>query len=119
MNEDNLLDPNDECPKCDSQYGVYLGSYNVECSNCEHVYNLRELKGLPTSTCAACFRRLSYGCGHTTEQELSFIEHQNSTDHLLGDCSCYVSSVGYIAFVSREERREQVAEIVRKSLKTT
>ncbi len=70
-------------------------------------------KGLHPTNCEVCGRALTWGCGHEEWQEREALAHQSSTDHLLGDCDCYVSRPGYAAFVTREERREQVASVIR------
>lgn len=60
-------------------------------------------------SCAVCNRRYSWGCGHTPEQESAHLDHCDTTEHLLGDCECFVSRAGYAARFTREERRAQVA----------
>ncbi len=106
----------DTCPNChtESYDHHYLGAYNVQCVECGDTWNLREQHGLSPHYCECCYRPLSYGCGHTPEQEVEMLRHRDSTEHLLGDCDCFESRPGYIARFTREERRERVAEVLRK-----
>lgn len=65
------------------------------------------------TTCAVCHRAYTWGCGHTPEQESAHLDHQDTTDHLLGDCECFVRRPGYMPFHSRDEWRERVALVVK------
>ncbi len=107
----------DTCPNCHAtEYDTihtFLGSYNVECGECEHVWNLREQLGLSKDRCECCGNTLTWGCGHTYEQEAATVQHRLTTDHLLGDCDCYVSRSGYIAYFTREQRRDNIAAVLR------
>jgi hypothetical protein len=89
----------DTCPKCeateDDTNHVYLGAYNVECGQCEHVWNLREQLGLSPTNCECCGHRLSWGCGHTYEQEAASIAHRHTLTHFNGECDCFERRPGY------------------------
>lgn len=81
------------------------------CEECdgtgEHVYEAEdgsdELTGLDTcpacrgkgiidprlddrTTCAVCYRRYSWGCGHSAEQESAALDHEDSAEHREGRC---------------------------------
>jgi hypothetical protein len=90
----------DTCPKCeateDDTNHVYLGSYNVECGECEHVWNLRVQLGLSPDYCECCGHRLSWGCGHSYDQEHAAVQHRRTAEHYAGDCDCFTSGPGYI-----------------------
>lgn len=112
----------DRCPKCKSTDLCYTGDTEkdyVECDACGHegdeseFWPTREELGLPEAYCAACKRRRSWGCGHTYQQELDAIAHESTTAHLLGDCDCFVSRVGYAARYTRAQRRDNVARVLR------
>lgn len=88
----------DTCPncKCESYDHEYLGSYNVRCEDCGETWNLREQLGLPLDYCACCGQRLSWGCGHTYDQEAASIAHRKTVEHFEGGCDCFTSAPGYI-----------------------
>lgn len=111
-----------ECPHCDDGDGVCrTASDGTECDTCGdgaeaecrvcdglgEVHRDPRLDG--RESCAVCNRRYSWGCGHTPEMESAHLDHEQTTEHLLGDCECFVSRAGYAARFTREERRAQVA----------
>lgn len=106
----------DTCPTCESEDLHYLGAYNIECNDCEHTWNDRELHGLSPTNCEACGHRLSFGCGHETYHEIAALQHRSTTGHLLGDCECFVNRDGYAARYTRDEWRERVAAVMRAEL---
>jgi hypothetical protein len=112
-----MTDYADTCPNCgrDDACGThsYLGNYNVECGECEHVWNLREDLGLSPTNCEACGARLSFGCGHEVDHEVAALAHAATTEHLLGDCACFESRPGYAARFTRGEWRERAAQVLR------
>lgn len=113
-----------ECPHCDDGDGVCRTALDgTTCDTCGEGRVCRVCGGLGVvhhdprlrgrKSCAVCGMRRSWGCGHTPEDETAALDHCDTTEHLLGDCECYVSRSGYAALVSREERREQAAALVR------
>jgi hypothetical protein len=114
----------DRCPKCKSEDVSRLeedarGEDVLACDACEYTapesefWPTRAELGLSLTHCECCNRTLTWGCGHTNEQELAAIAHRQTTDHLLGDCDCYVSRPGYAAYYTREQRRDNIAEVLR------
>lgn len=118
----------DRCPVCKShEVSAFdymnedssFGEFGMECGACGHegaestFWPTREELNLPADHCAACHRRRTWGCGHTFEQELAALAHQDTTEHLLGDCDCFVSRPGYVAKHTREDWRERVALVVK------
>lgn len=69
--------------------------------------------GAGVGLCDVCGRRYSWGCGHTPSDEAKARRHNLSTDHLLGDCDCFVSRAGYAARFTREQRRDNIAHVLR------
>lgn len=88
----------DTCPhcQCESYDHEYLGSYNVRCQDCGREWNLREQHGLSPDYCECCNHRLSWGCGHTPEQEAEAVKHRRTVEHFNGECDCFESAPGYI-----------------------
>lgn len=40
-------------------------------------------------TCDVCYRRRSWGCGHTPAMEREARAHRRSAEHKAGDCECF------------------------------
>lgn len=103
-----------ECSMCDG-YGELEDRADGEaagmCPKCEGEGSIPKpdprLAG--RSTCAVCGRRRSWGCGHEPHHESAALDHAETTDHLLGDCDCFVSRAGYAARFTRSEWRARVA----------
>lgn len=89
----------DTCPncQCESYDHEYLGSYNVRCADCGHEWNLRVLLGLSPDSCECCGNRLSWGCGHTYDQESDAVQHRKTVEHYNGECEgCFTPAPGFI-----------------------
>lgn len=89
----------DTCPHCgvtehDGAF-VYLGAYNVRCDDCGHEWNLRVQLGLSPTHCECCGHRLSWGCGHTHDQEAASVKHRRTAEHFNGECDCFERRPGY------------------------
>lgn len=69
--------------------------------------------GYGPNNCDVCARRYSFGCGHDDHDEAEARAHRQTTDHLLGDCECFVSRPGYAARFTREQRRDNIAHVLR------
>jgi hypothetical protein len=104
-----------ECDQCDEGYVDQHDGDLERCDVCDGMGEVAKpdprLAG--RSTCAVCGHRYSWGCGHTPDMESAFLEHCDTTEHLLGDCDCFVSRAGYAAHLSRGERRDGIAAILR------
>jgi hypothetical protein len=61
------------------------------------------LTGKPETSCEVCGRRSSWGCGHEDSHIAAFRLHVISDEHVNGDCECFVSRAGYMAFYSPEQ----------------
>lgn len=112
-----------ECPHCDDGDGVCRTALDgTTCDECGEGRVCRVCDGLGVvhhdprlrgrKSCAVCGMRRSWGCGHTPEDESAALDHCDTTEHLLGDCDCFVSSAGYAARFTREEWRDNVAQLV-------
>jgi hypothetical protein len=91
----------DRCPVCRSNETRISdedgsGAYAImECLDCGHeaeedqFWPTRAELGLDPDYCEACNRRLSWGCGHSHEQEIEALEHRQSEEHQSGACWHY------------------------------
>lgn len=103
-----------ECDQCDEGYVDQHDGTSVPCDVCDGMGEVHhDPRLLDRSTCAACGRAYTWGCGHTPEQESAALDHEDTTKHLLGDCECFVSRAGYAARFTREEWRGRVADALR------
>jgi len=106
-----------ECPACMGECVLEEdgeGFPGGECPTCDGVGEVHEdprLEG--RTTCAVCNRTYTWGCGHSSEQESAMLDHFDTTEHLLGDCDCFVSRPGYAARFTRDEWRDRVADALR------
>ena len=59
--------------------------------------------GKPETYCEVCGRRSSWGCGHEDHHVAAFRLHVISDEHVNGDCECFQSRDGYMAFYTPEQ----------------
>lgn len=116
----------DRCPKCKGENVSFdVGVCDVgECGGCGYqgeafeFWPTRAELGLDPDTCEACGRRLSWGCGHSHEQEVEAIAERATVEHQSGACWHYSHAdcdpahceragkrvKGYAAFVTHREQ---------------
>lgn len=89
----------DRCPECRS-HDVNFEDHDdlpdtMSCGNCGHegeaytFWPTRAELGLSATNCEACNARLSFGCGHSHEQELAALVEQATVEHQSGACTHY------------------------------